>query len=455
VDTIEEALAVLARGGMVVVADDDERENEGDLVMAADAMTDDGMVFYLRHGSGIVCVTITDERARELDLAPMVKDNTDPHGTAFTVTVDHVSTGTGISAADRTATVRAVADPTIRPESLRRPGHVFPLRARPGGVLKRPGHTEASVDLLRLAGRRQVGVITELIGDDGRPLAGKKLDRFAAEYGLTMVQVSDLVRYRRMREQLVTRGGKAWLPTEHGDFEAIAYRSEIDGVEHLALVHGNLAEVTDRGDPVLVRVHSECLTGDLFGSARCDCGCQLRESLARIVEHGVGVVLYLRGHEGRGIGLSHKLRAYALQDGGRDTVDANLDLGLPVDDRDYGVGAAMLADLKISRIALLTNNPHKYTGLRGYGLMIKERISVPPRVTDHNLTYLTTKRDRMGHTMDLPEPVISGHATSSRRGCDPPNSVEAGVAICGAGPHGAQRHDSGHSDSAASETTIT
>jgi len=405
---VEDALATLAGGGMVVVADDDDRENEGDLVMAADAMSVADMVFYLRHGSGIVCATITEERAGELDLAPMVQDNTDPHGTAFTVTVDHVGVGTGISATDRAMTVRALADPTTRPECLRRPGHVFPLRARRGGVLKRAGHTEASVDLLRLAGRREVGVITELVGDDGRPLSGAALERFAAEHSVPLVKVGDLIRHRRTREQLVTRSGEASLPTTHGEFRAVAYRSIADASstgeeEHLALVYGDLATVTDAGGAVLVRVHSECLTGDLFASARCDCGYQLEQSLARIAEAGVGVLVYLRGHEGRGIGLGHKLRAYALQEAGRDTVDANTDLGLPVDGREYGVGATMLADLGVHRIRLLTNNPHKYSGLSGYDLEIVERVGVPPRVTRHNLAYLTTKRDRMGHLITLPE----------------------------------------------------
>ncbi|MEU9546569.1 MULTISPECIES: bifunctional 3,4-dihydroxy-2-butanone-4-phosphate synthase/GTP cyclohydrolase II [Streptomyces] len=400
---VDDALEALARGGIVVVADDDDRENEGDLVMAADAMTEADMVFYLRYGSGIVCATVTGERADVLDLPFMVQDNTDPHGTAFTVTVDHVSTGTGISAADRAATVRAIADPTTRPECLRRPGHVFPLRARRGGVLKRAGHTEASVDLLRLAGRRKVGAITELVGDDGRPLTGHGLRQFAAAHGLPLVQISDLVRHRRSSEHLVARSGEASLPTDHGEFRAVAYRSATDDAEHLALVHGDLEAGIDSGGAVLVRVHSECLTGDLFASARCDCGHQLRQSLARIAEAGVGVLIYLRGHEGRGIGLGHKLRAYELQDTGRDTVDANTDLGLPVDGRDYGIGAAMLSDLGIRRIKLLTNNPSKYSGLRGYDLQIAERIGVPPRVTSHNLAYLTTKRDRMGHLIALPE----------------------------------------------------
>jgi len=400
---VEDALAALARGGMVVVADDDDRENEGDLVMAADAMTDSDMVFYLRHGSGIVCVTVTDERATELDLAPMVQDNTDPHGTAFTITVDHVGVGTGISATDRATTVRALADPTTRPECLRRPGHVFPLRARRGGVLKRAGHTEASVDLLKLADRREIGVITELVGDDGRPLSGPALERFARDHALPLVKVGDLIRHRRTKEQLVSRSGEASLPTEHGEFRAIAYRSITDDEEHLALIYGDLTTVTNGEGAVLVRVHSECLTGDLFASARCDCGYQLQQSLARIADEGVGVLIYLRGHEGRGIGLGHKLRAYALQEAGRDTVDANTDLGLPVDGREYGVGATMLADLGVHRIRLLTNNPHKYSGLSGYDLEIVERIGVPPRVTPQNLAYLATKRDRMGHLITLPD----------------------------------------------------
>ncbi len=399
---LDNALATLARGGMVVVADDDDRENEGDLVMAADAMSESDMVFYLRHGSGIVCATLTDERAAELDLPLMVQDNTDPHGTAFTITVDHTGVGTGISASDRAATVRALADQTTRPESLRRPGHVFPLRARRGGVLKRPGHTEASVDLLRLAGRREIGVITELVADDGRPLAGRALHEFASEHRLPLVRIGDLVRHRRTTEQLVMRSGEATLPTAHGEFRALAYRSITDNEEHLALVYGDLSAITASGDAVLVRVHSECLTGDLFASARCDCGPQLQQSLARIVREGVGVLVYLRGHEGRGIGLGHKLRAYALQEAGRDTVDANTELGLPVDGREYGIGAAMLADLGVQRINLLTNNPHKYSGLRGYDLEIVERIDLPPHVTPHNLAYLTTKRDRMGHLITLP-----------------------------------------------------
>lgn len=400
---VDNALAALARGGMVVVADDDDRENEGDLVMAADAMTESDMVFYLRHGSGIVCATMAGERAQQLDLPLMVQDNTDPHSTAFTVTVDHTTVGTGISAADRAVTVRSLADSRTRPNSLRRPGHVFPLRARRGGVLQRPGHTEASVDLLRLSGRTEVGVITELVGDDGRPLAGSALTSFAAAHGLPLVRISDLVRYRRSAEQLVVRSGEATLPTAYGVFQAVAYRAIVDDSEHLALVHGDLAAVVARGDAVMVRVHSECLTGDLFASARCDCGHQLQQSLARIVQEGVGVVIYLRGHEGRGIGLGHKLRAYALQEAGRDTVDANTDLGLPVDGREYGVGATMLADLGIHRIKLLTNNPHKYSGLSGYDLLIDERLDVPPMVTHHNRAYLITKRDRMGHLITLPE----------------------------------------------------
>jgi 3,4-dihydroxy 2-butanone 4-phosphate synthase / GTP cyclohydrolase II len=401
--TVQDALEALRAGRMVVVTDDAERENEADLVMAAEAVTEDHMVFFLRHGSGIVCATVTGERADELDLPLMVPDNTDPHGTAFTVTVDHVSTGTGISAVDRAATVRAVADPTTRPVSLRRPGHVFPLRALPGGVLKRAGHTEASVDLLRLAGLREVGAITELVGDDGRPLRGRAVEEFAVRHDLPLVSTSDLIHHLRRTEQLVVWTGEATLPTRYGEFRAVAYRSTADGFEHLALVRGDLKDAAGRDGGVLVRVHSECLTGDLFGSTRCDCGHQLDQSLRRIDEAGEGVLVYLRGHEGRGIGLGHKLRAYILQDAGRDTVDANTDLGLPVDGRSYGVGAAILADLGVRRIRLMTNNPHKYTGLQGYDLEIVERVGVPPLVTSRNLAYLTTKRDRMGHQIALPD----------------------------------------------------
>lgn len=404
---IAAALTALADGQMVVVADDSDRENEGDLVMAADAMTTQAMAFFLRHGSGIVCVALTDERADALGLPLMVDDSTDQHRTAFTVTVDHMSVGTGISAADRCTTVTALAAVGTHPAELRRPGHVFPLRARRGGVLKRPGHTEAAVDLLRLAGRDEVGVITELVDDDGVPLSGDAIAAFAARHELPVLSVAELIRHRRATEGLVRPSGEAMLPTDAGTFRAVAYESLLDGIEHLALVHGDPASSAAAAEGVLVRVHSECLTGDLFGSRRCDCGAQLERSLEMIADEGVGVLVYLRGHEGRGIGLGHKLRAYALQENGRDTVDANLELGLPVDSREYGIGAAILADLGVTRLRLITNNPHKYGGLDGFDLEFVGRVGAPAAVTPDNLAYLRTKRDRMGHLLHLP-PTATG-----------------------------------------------
>ena len=413
---IAAALTALAAGQMVVVADDSDRENEGDLVMAADAMTAQAMAFFLRYGSGIVCVALTDERADALGLPLMVEDSTDLHRTAFTVTVDHVSVGTGISAVDRCTTVTALAHVGTRPEELRRPGHVFPLRARRGGVLKRPGHTEAAVDLLRLAGRDDVGVITELVDDDGVPLAGDAITAFAARHELPVLSVADLIRHRRTTEALVRRSGEATLPTDAGTFRAVAYESLLDGIEHLALVHGDPTSGVARAEGALVRVHSECLTGDLFGSRRCDCGAQLEQSLEMIAEAGVGVLVYLRGHEGRGIGLGHKLRAYALQEHGRDTVDANLELGLPVDSREYGIGAAVLADLGVTRLRLITNNPHKYGGLDGFGLEIVGRVGSPAAITPDNLAYLRTKRDRMGHLLHLPPAATGASDDPTREG---------------------------------------
>jgi 3,4-dihydroxy 2-butanone 4-phosphate synthase/GTP cyclohydrolase II len=395
-DAVSAALDRLAAGGVVVVLDDADRENEGDLVAGADTMTPAQMAFFVRHGTGIVCVPMEGADADRLDLPLMVETNTESHHTAFTVPVDHVSTGTGVSATDRAATARALADAATAPDDLRRPGHVYPLRARDGGVLCRAGHTEAAVDLLRLAGRTPVGVITELVADHGDMLRGQPLLDFAAEHDLPVLTVADLVRHRRATEELAVPTGSAHIPTRHGTFRATAFRSEIDGQEHLALTLGDI-----RGDdPVLVRVHSECLTGDVLGSLKCDCGTQLDAALDLIGNEGRGAVVYLRGHEGRGIGLGHKLRAYALQEQGRDTVDANADLGLPVDARTYGTGAAILAHLGIRRIRLITNNPSKYGGLAGHDLDIVERVTLPPLVTAENLRYLTTKRDRMHH--DLP-----------------------------------------------------
>ena len=404
-EAVRECVARLARGGVVLVADDRDREDEGDLVCAAERMTEETMAFFLRHGSGIVCTPMSDERADALGLPPMVADNTDARRTAFTVTVDHAGVGTGISAADRALTVRALADSATRPQELRRPGHVFPLRSRPGGVLRRPGHTEAATDLVTLAGLGGVAAITELVGDDGVPLAGRQLRDFARRHGLPHLDVADLVRSRSRSAERVRPVGSARLPTDHGVFEATCFRSVDDGIEHVALTMGDLASAAERG--VLVRVHSECLTGDLFASQRCDCGSQLHAALAMVAEEGVGAVVYLRGHEGRGIGLGNKLRAYELQDRGRDTVDANLELGLPVDSRDFGLGAAVLAQLGISRIRLITNNPHKYTGLVGPDLQLVGRVACPPSVTPENVAYLSTKRDRMGHLIELPSAALA------------------------------------------------
>jgi 3,4-dihydroxy 2-butanone 4-phosphate synthase/GTP cyclohydrolase II len=401
-DNLRPALEALAAGRMVVVADDRDREDEGDLVMAASMMTAEQMAFFLRHGSGIVCVPMPDARAEALGLPLMVEQNTDSHGTAFTVSVDHASVGTGISAPDRSATVRALADPTTRAAELRRPGHVFPLRARVGGVLKRAGHTEAATDLLRLAGAGEVGVITELVGDDGLPLTGEQTRAFATDHGLPFLRVADLVCARHSRTALVTRTARAQLPLSGACFEVHSYVSELDRVEHLALTLGDIVTADASRYGVLVRVHSECLTGDVFGSQRCDCGDQLRRAIQLVAREGAGVIVYLRGHEGRGIGLGHKLRAYALQQQGHDTVDANTALGLPVDSRDYGIGAAILTDLGVHRLRLITNNPHKYGGLAGYDLDLVGRVRTPAAVTTHNITYLRTKRDRMGHDLDLP-----------------------------------------------------
>jgi 3,4-dihydroxy 2-butanone 4-phosphate synthase/GTP cyclohydrolase II len=403
-DPIEDAIAAIARGEIVVVADDEDRENEGDLIMAADAATPGTIAFFVRHTSGVICVGLTGERCDELDLRAMVtaSEHSESHGTAFTVSVDLADgTTTGISASDRAATLRALADPGVTATDFNRPGHIFPLRARPGGVLKRPGHTEASVDLARLAGRAPAGVLCELVLDTGDMARAADLRRFADEHGLVFVTIADLVRYRRRHEKLVGRSADARVPTTWGDFRCHAFESTLDGETHLAFVCGEI----DGDEPVLVRVHSECLTGDVFGSVKCDCGPQLHESMRLIAEVGRGVVVYLRGHEGRGIGISHKLRAYELQEKGLDTVDANLELGLPVDDREYGIGAQILAELGVGRLRLLTNNPAKYRGLEGFGLTITERVPLHLDVHPEAEHYLRTKRDRMGHL--LPDDAVA------------------------------------------------
>lgn len=403
---IDAAVAALARGQMVLVADDVTRENEGDLVLAAEAMTRGAMTFFLRHGSGLVCVPMSNSIADSLELPLMVEDNTDNHQTAFTVSVDAAGAGTGISAVDRTATVRHLGSALTLPTDLRRPGHIFPLRARPAGTLERPGHTEAAVDLVRLAGYREVAVITELVDDAGLPMAGTTLTAFALEHDIPMITIAELVEYRR-RESLTTpskSSAAAAIPTKHGDFRAKAFRAQ-DDVEHLVLTHGDIEEVAESSEGVLVRVHSECLTGDVIGSRRCDCGTQLDAALAGIAAEGAGVLIYLRGQEGRGIGLRHKLAAYLLQEAGRDTVDANMALGLPVDSRDYGVCSEILGQLGISRVRLMTNNPAKVDALAAAGLVV-QRVQTPIGATADNITYLRTKRDRMGHLLDdLPTAV--------------------------------------------------
>ncbi len=396
--TIEEAIAQIRAGGIVVVVDDEDRENEGDLVMAAEDVTAKSMAFFLEHTSGVICAPLESERADELDLPLMVSANTESQRTAFTVSVDYRhGTTTGISVHDRAATVRALVDPATRSTDLNRPGHVFPLRYREGGVLKRAGHTEATVDLCRLAGKATVGVLCEVVTPDKSDMARlPDLEAFAERHGLPLVTIADLIRYRRRHEKLVRRVAEASLPTEWGTFSALVYESVLDHEQHMALVYGDLAS---RPDP-LVRVHSECLTGDALGSLRCDCGPQLHTALAKIAAEGAGVVVYLRGHEGRGIGLGHKIRAYALQERGRDTVDANLDQGLPVDSREYGIGAQILEDLGVRAMRLMTNNPAKYGGLEGFGLRIVERVALESQPTPFNIDYLRTKRERLGHLLE-------------------------------------------------------
>jgi 3,4-dihydroxy 2-butanone 4-phosphate synthase / GTP cyclohydrolase II len=395
--TIADAAAALAGGGMVVVVDDEDRENEGDLIVAAEHATPEVMAFFVRHTSGLICASITAERADELDLPLMVTRNTESQRTAFTVTVDYrLGTTTGISATDRSLTARALVDPNTRPEDLARPGHLHVLRARDGGVLKRAGHTEATVDLARMAGLTPAGVLCEVVTDDRLGMARlPELEKFAEKHGLPLVTIADLIRHRRQTERLVRRTGSARLPTDFGEFRCIAYESLIDHETHLAFVMGE----PDGQDNVLVRVHSECLTGDVFGSRRCDCGEQLREALRLIADAGLGAVIYLRGHEGRGIGIAHKLQAYELQDGGLDTVDANVELGLPVDSREYGIGAQILVDLGITTMRLMTNNPAKRGGLEGFGLEIVERVPLHTTPNEENIRYLRTKRDRLGHLL--------------------------------------------------------
>ena len=394
---IEDAVAAIARGEMVVVVDDHGRENEGDLIMAAELVTTPAIAFMVRHTSGVVCASLPGERLEALQLPLMVADNAESQRTAFTVTVDYRhGTSTGISASDRAATLRALADPAATAGDFARPGHIFPLRARAGGVLERRGHTEAAVDLARLAGLAPAGVLCELVNDDGSMTRPPALHTFAAEHKLALISVADLCAYRRRTERLITAVADARLPTRHGLFSARIYRDSA-GTEHVALVMG---EVRDAAD-VLVRVHSECLTGDVFGSLRCDCGAQLDAALARVAGEGRGVVVYLRGHEGRGVGLTSKMHAYKLQDQGRDTVEANLDLGLPIDARTYDVGAQILTDLGVTTLRLMSNNPAKFVELEGYHLRIVGRVPLLVTPNHENLAYLRTKQLKLGHELDL------------------------------------------------------
>jgi 3,4-dihydroxy 2-butanone 4-phosphate synthase / GTP cyclohydrolase II len=396
--TIDEALAQLRRGGMVVVVDDEDRENEGDLIMAAEDVTAESMAFFLEYTSGIFCVPLENQRADELDLPLMVVANTEAQRTAFTVSVDfRHGTTTGISAGDRAATVRALIDPETKPNDLNRPGHIFPLRYRTGGVLRRAGHTEATVDLCRMAGKFPAGVLCEVVTADKSDMARlPELQEFAERHGLPIVTIADLIRYRRQNEKLVKRVAEASLPTEWGTFQAHVFESLLDGEQHLAMVYGDVENTPN----LLVRVHSECLTGDALGSLRCDCGPQLHTAMAKVAAEGAGIVVYLRNHEGRGIGLAHKIQAYALQEQGHDTVDANLIQGLPVDSREYGIGAQILVELGVTTMRLLTNNPTKRGGLEGFGLNIVERVPLESRPTSFNIEYLRTKRERMGHLLE-------------------------------------------------------
>ncbi|MFT9493954.1 bifunctional 3,4-dihydroxy-2-butanone-4-phosphate synthase/GTP cyclohydrolase II [Anaerosolibacter sp.] len=397
-NTIEEAIEDIRNGKIIVVVDDEDRENEGDLLMAAEKATPEAINFMAKYGRGLICMPILGERLRELKIPQMVTQNTDLHQTAFTVSIDAVETTTGISAFERSATILKVLDSDTKPEDFKRPGHIFPLEAREGGVLKRSGHTEAAVDFARLAGLYPAGVICEIMNEDGSMARVKELMPYVEEHQLKIVTIADLIAYRRKHELLVEKVTEASMPTKYGDFRIVGYQNKLNGEHHLALIKGDISD----GNPVLVRVHSECLTGDAFGSMRCDCGDQYAAAMKAIDEEGRGVLLYMR-QEGRGIGLINKLKAYALQDQGMDTVEANLALGFPEDMRDYGIGAQILFDLGIRRIRLMTNNPKKLSGLTGYGLEVVERVPIQMNHNERNAYYLQTKKAKLGHMLKFKE----------------------------------------------------
>lgn len=395
-DPIEDAIQDLRAGKVIIVVDDEDRENEGDFVALAEKATPEVINFMVTAGRGLVCVPLARERAEALELVPMTAQNTDHHGTAFTVSVDHKNTTTGISAQERSLTAKALIDPAAAPTDFRRPGHMFPLIAKDGGVLRRAGHTEAAVDLAVLSGSAPAGVICEIMKEDGTMARLPDLQEIARKHGLKLISIQDLIKYRNEREKLVHRAAEVRMPTEFGEFKAVAYTNDVDDKEHLALVKGTIS-----GDePVLVRVHSECLTGDVFHSLRCDCGPQFAAALRQIEQDGTGVLLYMR-QEGRGIGLINKLKAYELQEQGLDTVDANLKLGFPADLRDYGIGAQILKDLGVTKIRLLTNNPRKIKGLEGHGLEVVERVPIQMEAGENNSRYLQTKRAKLGHMLNL------------------------------------------------------
>ncbi|EGC02120.1 MAG: bifunctional 3,4-dihydroxy-2-butanone-4-phosphate synthase/GTP cyclohydrolase II [Ruminococcus albus] len=395
-DSIDDALEALRNGGIIIVTDDEDRENEGDMICAAQFATTENVNFMASQAKGLICMPMTEEICKRLKLPQMTELNTDNHSTAFTVSVDHVSTTTGISAQERGFTARAAADPESQPQDFRRPGHMFPLTAKKNGVLEREGHTEATVDLMRLAGLEQCGLCCEIMREDGTMMRSEELHQKAEEWGMKFITISQLKEYRKVHDRLTKRVADTKLPTKYGDFRAVGFINILNGEHHVALVKGDIGD----GEDILCRVHSECLTGDAFGSLKCDCGQQLAAAMTAIEKEGRGILLYMR-QEGRGIGLINKLRAYELQDGGMDTLDANIALGFPADMREYYIGAQILRELGCKTLRLLTNNPDKVYGLSGFGLEIKERVPIQVSATAYDMKYLKTKRDRMGHLLDI------------------------------------------------------